>query len=233
VAGLGSSDINCTVDLMRPLLAIAVIVVCCAPSGARPLRYVAIGASDSVGVGASDPKAKSWPALLASRMPAGTTYVNLGVSGSTVSQALAEQLPQATRDDPDVATIWLAFNDLARAVPPASYRADLDRLLDGLLQTRARVFVANLPDLRGVPATSGVDRTLLAAAVDAYNAQIAAAVHDAGSRVTLVDLFAGSADVISRELVVSADGLHPNDLGYQRIAERFADTMRTSGIPIR
>src|SRR2546430_6304943 len=36
------------------------------------LRYVAIGASDSVGVGASDPARGSWPALVASRLPAGS-----------------------------------------------------------------------------------------------------------------------------------------------------------------
>jgi lysophospholipase L1-like esterase len=217
----------------RPFAA-ALLVLCACTVGApaRPLHYVAIGASDSVGIGASDPKTKSWPALVAARLPAGTVYSNFGVSGSTVAQAISEQLPKATAADPDVITVWLAFNDLAHAIPPATYRADLARLLQALLKTRATIFVGDLPDLRGVPATAGIDRTLLAAAVDAYNAQIAAAVKDAGSRVTLVDLSSGSADVIARELVVSADGLHPNDLGYQRIAERFADTMRKAGVPM-
>jgi acyl-CoA thioesterase I len=213
--------------------AIVVLFACAAPATTKPLRYVAIGASDSVGVGASDSKLRSWPALVAARMPEGTVYVNVGVSGSTVAQAIAEQLPQASASDPDVITVWLAFNDLARAVPPATYRADLARLLQTLLRTRATIFVGNLPDLSGVPATSGIQRAILVAAVDAYNAQIAAAVKDAGARVTLVDLFTGSADVIARELVVSTDGLHPNDLGYQRIAERFADTMRAAGVPLR
>ena len=69
--------------------------------------------------------------------------------------------------------------------------------------------------------------------MDAYNAQIAAAVQERASRVVLVDLFTGSADVIARELVVSADGLHPNDLGYQRISQRFTDAFRREGIPLR
>ena len=212
-------------------VALGLLLACTAT--ARPLRYVAIGASDSVGVGASDPKTKSWPALVAARLPQGTSYTNLGVSGSTVAQAIVEQLPRATAADPDVVTVWLAFNDLAHAVPPASYRADLAKLLQSLLQTRAKIFVANLPDLRGVPATAGIDRGLLAAAVDAYNRQIADVVRESGSRVTLVDLATGSAEVISRELVVSADGLHPNDLGYQRISERFIDAMRAGGVPLR
>ena len=212
-------------------VALGLLLACTAT--ARPLRYVAIGASDSVGVGASDPKTKSWPALVAARLPQGTSYTNLGVSGSTVAQAIVEQLPRATAADPDVVTVWLAFNDLAHGVLPASYRADLAKLLQSLLQTRAKIFVANLPDLRGVPATAGIDRGLLAAAVDAYNRQIVDVVRESGSRVTLVDLATGSAEVISRELVVSADGLHPNDLGYQRISERFIDAMRAGGVPLR
>src|SRR5438105_15248802 len=51
-------------------------------SGMTVFRYVAIGASDTVGVGASDPRTGSWPARVASRLPVGAEYVNLGVSGS-------------------------------------------------------------------------------------------------------------------------------------------------------
>ncbi len=198
------------------------------------LRYVAIGASDSVGEGASDPATKSWPALLAAWLPPGSRYRNLGVSGSTVAQALAEQLPQAAREDADIITVWLAFNDLASQVDPAAYGADLESLLDTLLhRRRVRIFVANLPDLRNVPATSDADPPALAQAVAAYNATIADVVRARAPRVVPVDLNRGSADVIANELVVSQDGLHPNDRGYERIAERFAEAMRSAGVPIR
>lgn len=197
-------------------------------------RYVAVGASDSVGVGASDPVTKSWPALLAARLPTGAAYLNLGVSGSTVAQALVEQLPDAASHPADAITVWLAFNDLARGVDVLAYRNDLSRLLDALLrQERARIFVADLPDLRGVPATAGVDPQALASLVNAYNATIREVVAARAPRVVLVDLFSGSADVIARELVVSPDGLHPNDAGYARIADRFAGVMRREGVPLR
>ncbi len=197
-------------------------------------RYVAIGASDSVGVGASDPATRSWPALVAARLPRASGYRNLGVSGSTVAQAIVDQLPEAARQDADVISVWLAFNDLSSGVEPLVYRAHLERLLDALLaRTRARIFVANLPDLRGVPATSDADPQALAAAVAAYNATIADVASARAPRVVLVDLFSGSADVIASELVVSDDGLHPNDRGYARIAQRFAEAMRRAGVPIR
>jgi lysophospholipase L1-like esterase len=32
---------------------------------------------------------------------------------------------------------------------------------------------------------------------------------------------------------VSGDGFHPSDAGYQLIADRFADAMRRSGVPLR
>jgi lysophospholipase L1-like esterase len=228
------------------------ILAACAPSAAVPLesptpqpqqdtfpasasfRYVAVGASDSVGVGASDPARKSWPALLAARMPARTAYLNLGVSGSTVAQALVEQLPDAVSHQADVLTVWLAFNDLASGVDPSAYRADLSRLLDALLrENRGLIFVANLPDLRRVAAPSGVDRNAVATVVERYNATIADVVRSRAPRTILVDLFTGSEEVIATQLVVSADGLHPNDLGYARIAERFAEVMRRAGVPLR
>ncbi len=198
------------------------------------LTYVAIGASDTVGEGASDPARKSWPALLASRLPAGTRYHNVGVSGSTVAQAIAEQLPKATRADPDLVTVWLAFNDIAQQVDPATYRRDLERLLDALLrEPRARVFVANLPDLRGVPSIAAQNQPAVLGAVAAYNAVIAEAVRARAPRAVLVDLYSGSADILAREVVVAPDGLHPNDRGYELIAERFAQVLRAEGMTIR
>ena len=51
------------------------------PSPTAAVRYVAIGASDTVGVGATDPTTGSWPARVAALLPPGSAYVNLGVSG--------------------------------------------------------------------------------------------------------------------------------------------------------
>ena len=41
----------------------------------KPLIYVALGASDAVGIGAGDPARESWVAVLASQMPSGTRLV--------------------------------------------------------------------------------------------------------------------------------------------------------------
>src|SRR6266568_4435263 len=88
-----------------PTLFVATTVPSPTPAATKPaIRYVAIGASDTVGVGASDPRAGSWPARVAARLPAGTDYVNLGVSGSLAAQAAREQLPSALALDPGLVT---------------------------------------------------------------------------------------------------------------------------------
>jgi lysophospholipase L1-like esterase len=201
---------------------------------ASGIKYVAIGASDSVGVGASDPAKGSWPALVAARLPVGSPpYTNLGVSGSFALQAVTQQLPGAIAQKPNLVSIWLAVNDLNATIEPASFAESLGQIVDGLVQkTGATIFVGDVPDLRAVPVYAGVDKARLLAGINAYNEAIAAIAARNPSRVKVVDLFTGSAALVSTG-TVSADGFHPSDEGYQLIAERFAGAMRANGVPLR
>jgi len=166
-------------------------------------------------------------------MPADRTYRNLGVSGSLAAQAQRDQLPVAVREQPTIVTVWLAVNDLNAQVPPQTYGATLGAIVDALVQgTGARIFVGNVPDLRAVPVYAAIDPLVLLATVQSYNAQIAAIAAKHGARVTVVDLFAGSAELTS-QMTVASDGFHPSDAGYALIAGRFADTMRRGGVPLR
>jgi len=198
------------------------------------VRYVAIGASDTVGVGASDPANGSWPALVASRLPTGSPpYTNLGVSGSLALQAVTQQLPGAIAQKPDVVSVWLAVNDLNATIEPASFADALGQIIDGLVaKTSATIFVGNVPDLRAVPVYAGTDKTRLLAGIQGYNDAIAAIAARNAARVKVVDLFTGSAALVSTA-TVSQDGFHPSDEGYHLIADRFAGAMRANGIPLR
>jgi lysophospholipase L1-like esterase len=203
------------------------------PSPSPAVRYVAIGASDTVGVGATNPATGSWPARVAALLPPGSAFVNLGVSGSVAVQAKDQQLPGAIAQRPTVVSIWLAVNDMNATIDPPSYGAALAALVDGLVQrTEAKIFVGNVPDVRGVPAYKDVDKNTLFQQITAYNAAIAQVAASAPSRVFPVDLFTGSAPLVST-ITVSPDGFHPSDEGYRLIAERFANTMRANGVPLR
>jgi len=197
------------------------------------VRYVAIGASDTVGVGASDPATGSWPARVATLLPPGSAFVNVGVSGSIALQARTAQLPGALAQRPTVVSIWLAVNDMNATIEPASFASDLGAIVDALVSgTAAKIFVGNVPDLRSVPAYKDADKAALFRLIGAYNAAIAAIVAKYPGRVFAVDLFTGSADLVST-ITVSGDGFHPSDAGYQLIADRFAAAMRSAGIPLR
>jgi lysophospholipase L1-like esterase len=197
------------------------------------IHYVALGASDTVGVGSLDPANGSWPSRIAALLPAGSTYRNLGVSGTLAAQAQRDQLPLAVREQPTVVTVWLAVNDLNAQLPAQTYGASLGGIIDPLVRdTPARIFVGNVPDLRAVPVYAALDPLVVLATVQSYNAVIAAAAAKHPTRVAVVDLFTGSLD-LTTQITVAGDGFHPSDAGYVLIAQRFAEAMRKSGIPLR
>src|SRR5579859_6808968 len=57
-----------------------------------PITYVAMGASDAVGVGSTQPGSQGYVPLLATRLPKGSHLVNLGISGIHLHDALTEEL---------------------------------------------------------------------------------------------------------------------------------------------
>jgi lysophospholipase L1-like esterase len=188
-----------------------------------------MGASDAVGIGAANPETDGWVPRLGARLGPNTHVVNLGVSGSTLSQALQEQLGPALDANPDVVTVWLAVNDFNAQVPLESYAADLDTLLGELETTHAQVLVGNIPDLGALAAYRGIDPAPLRAQVDRWNAAIADATARHGD--TLVDLHAQWQELAAHPEYVSADGFHPSSDGYQALADVFAGAMQASAGP--
>lgn len=221
---------------MRPMalllaaLSVSLGVACGQPSvsaessASRALTYVAIGASDSVGVGANVPETEGWVPVLHSRLPEGSRLVNVGVSGSLLQQALDQQLPVALDSDPDLVTVWLAVNDANARVPLDRYSGELDTLLRSLRgQTRAVVLVGNVPDVSSLPAYRQVERDDIARQVEGWNATIAEVVARHGAQ--LVDLQRDRYELGQHPEYVSRDGFHPSAEGYRRLAELFYETL--------
>jgi acyl-CoA thioesterase I len=204
------------------LVALFASAGCVAPAqAARPLTYVAIGASDAVGVGAQNPDTDGWVPQFGARLGPNVRVVNLGVSGSTLGQALQEQVGPALDAQPDVVTVWLAVNDLNARVPLEQYSANLDSMLGQLEATHARVLVGNVPDLGRLAAYRGVDPTLLDFEVAAWNAAIADSTARHGA--LLVDLYSQWQEIAQHPEYLSADGFHPSTEGYTALADVFAE----------
>lgn len=196
-----------------------------APASSARLTYVAIGASDAFGVGTDDPAAESWPTQLADELGPGVHLVNLGIPGEQVADALANELPVALDERPDVVTVWLGVNDFVAQVAPADFARQLESLLSALRQrTHARIAVGNLPDLALLPAFSDRVPAALRAQVRLWNDGISAACARQG--VTLVDLYSGWAELANHPEYISSDGFHPSALGARRLADLFAAALR-------
>ncbi|MBJ7596576.1 SGNH/GDSL hydrolase family protein [Candidatus Nephthysia bennettiae] len=209
----------------------------------RAIIYAALGASETVGVGTSDPTRQSFPQLLYLRLPRTAVYYNFGLPGETTSAALKDELPAALAVRPTLATVWFNVDDIAAGVGVTDYESRLEQLVGPLSRAGAtRVLIANTPPVQRLPAylacrpdpPPGVkcalgDVTLpppdqVAALVDAYNAAIArvAARHGA----TVVDLAAQTATTLDQHPdYLSGDGLHPSAKGAAAIAAAFATSL--------
>jgi acyl-CoA thioesterase-1 len=202
------------------------------PTSSAPasMVYVALGASDALGVGANDPMTQGYVPILISRLPHGAQALNVGVSGITLHSALQQELPQAVAARPTLVTVWLVGNDFRDCVPLAQYGADLDTLLLRLHdQTHARVFVANAPDFsllpyfqQGAPGggacVAGQPPAAIHAQVQQWDQVIDASVARHGD--VLVNLF--TSDLATHpEFVSSQDGFHPSSAGYAELANLF------------
>lgn len=188
-----------------------------------PEVYVALGASDAVGVGATRPAQDGWVPLVAADLPTGTQLVNLGISGARIGDVSAGQLPVASDAAPRWVTLWPGPNDLRNGVPLATFTAQLDHVLAALRpapgQSRT-IAVLNLPDLRSLPVfAQNTDRGTLDARVREWNAAIAEVVGRHAPEAVLVDLYGGWAELAAHPEYISGDGFHPSSAGYRRIAE--------------
>jgi lysophospholipase L1-like esterase len=197
------------------------------PPKAR-LTYVAIGASDTFGLGADDPETQNWASDLAIMLGPGVHLINLGIPGVVLHQALDAEVPVAIDAHPNLITVWLAVNDIGNEVPIDSYAHDLDLLLSRLQAgaPHARIVVGNVPDLRLVPYFSYIDSQTLYSQVQSYNAVIADAVKR--HHVILVDIFSRWHDLRRHPEYISGDGFHPSTLGYAKLAELFYQTLKSA-----
>jgi lysophospholipase L1-like esterase len=241
--------------LRQSLLAAAGLVLMgCAQSGAGkslaptpallPANvYAAIGASETVGVGADHPEREAWTQVFyATALPRSAVFYNFGEPGATAADALQREVPQALGVKPDLVTVWLNTNDIVHSVPVASYEATLDRLVAQARQGgEARVLVANTPVLDGLPAYRDClqpmagphclihDQTIptpdqVRSLVDAYNVAIERVVQRNGA--TLVDIHCQGDMAAAHPDWVSSDGFHPGTRGHAAIARAFAAAAR-------
>ena len=188
--------------------------------------YVAIGASDTFGIGADNPYKQNWPAELTLLFDNHTHLINLGIPSMTVHAALTTELPVALDAHPTLITVWLAVNDLATNVPVDNYSRDLDTMLSRLQAAapHAKIAVGNVPDLTSVPFFFSYNQTTLRRQITVYDTAIASVARR--HHAILVDLSGQGYNLQEFPEYISGDGLHPSSAGYLRLARLFYDALR-------
>jgi lysophospholipase L1-like esterase len=156
---------------------------------------VAFGDSLVEGVGASS--GSDFVSLLSKQF--GEPIVNLGVSGDTTADALL-RLDQVIVQDPKVVMVLLGGNDYLQQVPKAETFANLNQIITTIHESGAVVMLL------------GIRGGLLRDEYQGDYQDLAQSLGTAYVPNVLDGLFGNSA--------LMSDAIHPNDDGYQVIADK-------------
>jgi lysophospholipase L1-like esterase len=162
---------------------------------------VAFGDSLVVGVGAT--KGNDFVSLLSQSV--GQPIVNLGLSGETTRDALL-RLDAVIEQDPKVVLLLLGGNDFLQQIPKAETFANLEQMIETIHESGSTVLLL------------GVRGGLLRDEYKRDFEQLAETHGTAFVPNVLDGLFANPS--------LMSDAIHPNDAGYQIIADRIQPVLQ-------
>ena len=139
---------------------------------------------------------------------------NAGVPGERATQGVQRFPGVMSQVRPEVVLLLEGYNDIALlgATGVSQAAAAIETMSREARSRGARVFIASL-----TPPRSGGRNTLPADQVTNLNARLRAIA--IGETAVFVDLY--QALVSNVTLYIGVDGMHPTEIGYQRIAETF------------
>ncbi|HLE88834.1 MAG TPA: SGNH/GDSL hydrolase family protein [Candidatus Limnocylindria bacterium] len=186
------------------------------------MRYVALG--DSYTIGTSVSAADAWPSQLVARVPDLELVANLGVNGYTSADTIAHELPRLDALEPEFVTLLIGVNDVVQHVPRPAYEANIETILDELLERLEpdRVLCLATPDYTVTPqgGAFGSPRQQRAG-IERVNAILGAACEARGVRF-VPEIFAISQAAATDRSLVAGDGLHPSGAQYALWADAIA-----------
>lgn len=187
-------------------------------------RYIALGDSCAEGLDDPYPDGKTyrgWTDLTAASLAAvspSLEYANLAIRGRRLDQILAEQVPFAVAQRPDLVTLFGGGNDVLQSRWQSTARS-LDTAVAALAEVARTVVLFTLPDIARLP---GLRR--LRPRVEALNDLIVATAARYGA--VLVDVREDPYCHDGR--LYGPDRLHLGALGHQRVA---AHLLKVLGAP--
>jgi lysophospholipase L1-like esterase len=208
------------------LAALAMSLGACAGGPPEPpdrIIYLAIGASDAAGVGAT-PLTRGYVFRIADELDQRVDQVflaPLAIPGADTEQLdAALELFLESEIEPNLVTVWTGANDVIRGEDADDFEGELEDMFERLRdRTDGVIVAANIPDLTELPRfREDPDDDVTRERIEEFNDAIAEQAEDYD--VLVVDLYA---EPVEDDLVSDEDGFHPNDEGHRRIAEAFLE----------
>lgn len=194
----------------------------------RPLRYVALG--DSYTIGTSVAEHERWPNQLVKALgdpPPLELAANLGVNGESSGELIRGQMPRLPALAPEFVTLLIGVNDVVRGVALERYRVNVEQILDGLLALLPpeRILVVSTPDYTLTPMGSAFgDPDQQRAAI--AEANVILGRQAAARGISFVDIGSVADRVAADSALVARDGLHPSGTQYAAWVELIAPVAR-------
>ena len=188
----------------------------------RDILYLAIGASDALGIGAT-PLRNGYVYRIRDELEqqtrADVRLLNLAIPGGT-TRDLRQALQLALRREvkPDLVTIWTGANDLISGQAPADFERELSVLLRELREkSSSLIVIADIPDLTKSPRFKIQPSPVVTSnRIAAFNRVI-----EKQASAFSVPIVRLSREEITDELVSEIDGFHPSDRGHRLVAQLF------------
>ncbi|MEP6921294.1 MAG: SGNH/GDSL hydrolase family protein [bacterium] len=180
-----------------------------------PVKYVALGDSTGVGVGATG---GGYVARLFKRIEPvrpGSSLTNLCFSGATSEDVVRNQLQRVLAAQPTFVTLGVGINDLTHGGTIEQFSANYEMILEQLTsKTGAAILLLNLPDVSTAPRIPPPLREQLSRQIISFNARIAELARKYS--VAVLDIYSSTHESLgSHPEFFSGDGFHPSDAGYE------------------
>lgn len=199
------------------------------PEGGPPLRLVVLGDSTTVAQGAEpeDGIAHGAAELLTRGGERRVLLRNLGVSGATWADVLAEQAEPAAALRPDVVFVSSGANDVLGGRSAAAVADDVEHVVTGLRRAvpGVTVVITGVPDLGTPPRIPQPLRWLVARRAEHVDRAVARAAERLDVARVPIAQRTGPAFRADPSLF-AGDGFHPDARGYAVWREAIAPTLR-------
>jgi acyl-CoA thioesterase-1 len=191
------------------------------PIASGPVKYVALGDSTGVGVGANE---GGYVARLFKRIEVerpGSTLINLCFSGATSEDVLSNQLGRGLAREPTLVTLGIGINDIGHGIALEQFAENYEKTLSQLrAKTGAAILVTNIPDISTAPRIPPSLRDEMGRRIVLFNERIAEVTSK--HEVAVFDIYSSTHEVLaSRPELFSGDGFHPSDAGYEHWANEM------------